>query len=214
MSEPVTGFNAWAALPTGDQSEFLQIVMEIKQKQNSKNVSLDIFRNQIQTFIHFIDRDMNTRAFKSMLIGIAFIGPYMCTNTKIFATILGRSKSSINNSLKDIGYTAIKNERVRQKILDITLPNITAQQAKQWSVRATTSTALCFKTTFSSPFMPKLNSSYFSADKDKTVPLEIEAQPESTNDPNQDQSTNDQLASYSIIESLCDSNEFYDEWYE
>ena len=208
MSEPVTGFNAWAALPTSDQSEFLKIVMNIKQKQNSKNVSIEIFRNQIQTFIDFIDINMETRAFKSMLIGIAFVGPYMCTNTKIFAPILGRSKSSINNSLKDTGYAAIKNERVRQRILDITLPNLTAHQSKQWSVRATTNNDICFKTKFTSPLMPKLNTAFFSADKNKNEPLELE---NGNSENTTNESTTDQLTSYSIIESLCDYD-FYEEW--
>ena len=98
----------WERLPNEDRAEFLRLRNQLHsyQKPTGKDPRVVTFRKELLAVLKFIERDEAHREERSILTGIAFAGPFICVNTRLLKSFLGRCKSSINGSLQMIGYTS------------------------------------------------------------------------------------------------------------
>jgi hypothetical protein len=58
--------------------------------------------------LKFLEYSESHREERCILAGIAFAGPFICVNTRLLKSFLGRCKSSINGGFQQMGYVAIK----------------------------------------------------------------------------------------------------------
>lgn len=138
-----------------EKAEFLQLRDQFHQNQkvSLKDRRLASFSSELQAVLNFTEKSDDYRENKCILIGIAFAGPFICVNTRQLKTFLGRCKSSINGSLQQLGYVALRTKsKARNCVLSV-LPALTneANLLRQWSVRCASEDA---KFCFISRFMP------------------------------------------------------------
>lgn len=161
LGELVSGDNSWAELSQTDQIEFfaLKKYFNTYKKPYGKDVRSQVFRRELFILLSYIDKDLSKRASKCKIIGISFLGPFICTNTSLLANFIGRSKSSINAGLQQLGLFAVKDKNICRQVLGITMPQLTGNTfMKQWSVRAVSENSpFCYLTRFTSPLTPSLN---------------------------------------------------------
>ncbi|EAX89321.1 hypothetical protein TVAG_017700 [Trichomonas vaginalis G3] len=177
MVESVSGDNPWETLSQLDQREFFSLknYFSTYKKPYGKDIRSEVFRRELFILLSYIDKDMSKRSSKCKIIGISFVGPFVCTNTKLLSNFIGRSKSSINAGLQQIGFYAVKDKKICRQVLGITMPTLTGNTyMKQWSVRAVSDNAkFCFLTRFVHPETPLINSD--SLDKpSEPMPIEEE----------------------------------------
>ena len=151
--------NHWNQLTAEDQATFRQLHLHFlqQQKEHMKDRKTSFFFNDILCLMKFIDYTVLRRDDRAICTGLAFSGPFACVNTQQLKVILGRCKSSINNSFQQIGYDAVKNKtKSREAVLAI-IPSLIAEQntLRKWTVRCVSETATCcFLSYYHAPQLP------------------------------------------------------------
>jgi len=154
--------DSWSTLPLSDQNFFFQLRHHFHhyKKPTGRDKRIEAFRTEILLCLHFIDKDMINRANRSRLIGMSIIGPFIIINTRILRMFLGRSKSSINGGLQQLGYVAVRNKVKAKQCMIQAIPTLESELSfmKQWSVRASSKNSLfCFLSKFPCKSIPEIN---------------------------------------------------------
>jgi hypothetical protein len=157
--EPGYQANLWASLPAEDQCDFLRLQKWCRSGEDRQQL---MFRSQIEQIRNFVDRRSTQVQERSIIVGVCFSGGVICSNTRRVKTLLGRSKTSINNGFVSIGYVAA-NAKV-QKILFSLLPQLQfcPGAARQWRVRYADNQAMrrLLPTPIITPVVPRLSLGY------------------------------------------------------
>jgi hypothetical protein len=128
----------WTNLSSDDdQREFLRLRGTFRGQspahvRDRRTVS---FSQELVTLLQFIERSPIGCEERSLLVGVAFAGPFVCVNTRQLKTLIGRCKSSINGSFHQLGYYSVK-AKANNCLLSI-LPSLVKEAAlmRQWTVR-------------------------------------------------------------------------------
>lgn len=154
--------NHWTALSREDQSSFMQLHLHFirQQKEHMKDRRNNTFFNDIQCLLQFIEYSPIRKDDRAICVGLACSGPFVCVNTQQIKIILGRCKSSINNSFQMIGYEAVKTKgKSRDAILAI-IPALSNEQntLRKWTVRcASEASTCCFVSRFQMVNLPLIS---------------------------------------------------------
>ncbi|OHS93058.1 hypothetical protein TRFO_12071 [Tritrichomonas foetus] len=151
--------NHWNQLTSEDQATFKQLHIHFlqQQKEHIKERKTSFFFNDVLMLMKYIDYTALRRDDRAICTGLAFSGPFACVNTQQLKIILGRCKSSINNSFQQIGYDAVKNKsKSREAVLAIIPSLITEQNTlRKWTVRCVSENATCcFLSYYRAPQLP------------------------------------------------------------
>lgn len=162
--------NHWGLLSSEDQSAFRQLHVHFiqQQKDHIKDRRNNCFFNDILCLMNFIDYSSIRRDDRAICVGLAFSGPFVCVNTQQLKTILGRCKSSINNSFQQIGYDAVKNKSKSKEAVLAIIPSLIAEQntLRKWTVRCASETAnCCFYSIYHTPQLPFISDEDLYDDK-------------------------------------------------
>lgn len=146
----------WEKLSHKEKVEFIEIRKRFHQNQktSTKDRRSISFSDEIQMVLNFTEDSDISRENKSILIGIAFAGSFICVNTRQLKNFLGRCKSSINGSFQQMGYVAVKTKsKARSCILSV-MPSLSTENylLRQWSVRYASDGA---KISFTPKFIPE-----------------------------------------------------------
>ena len=174
----------WNSLTTDDRTEFskLRTSFHQAQKSSSKDPRLVSFSNELHTIIRFIDRAKTGQEGRSIISGVAFAGPFICVNTRQLRDFLGRCKSSINGSLQQLGYVALRTKSKARACLLTVMPSLVDDQnnLRQWTVRyASREARSCFVTSQRFPQLPQVTEDDLNDDhrEPEPTPVRIESAP-------------------------------------
>jgi hypothetical protein len=98
---------------------------------------------------------MDTRA---LLVGIFFAGPGICVNIRQLQFFMAHSKSSLNGSFQQIGFTSVKAKSKARDFVLAALPFLQRDQflLKQWTVRYNPNPEVWFESSFPHEQLPDL----------------------------------------------------------
>jgi hypothetical protein len=145
-------------LSADDQREFLQLRGRFRDqsKGHPRDRRTVSFSQDLIMLLQFIERSPIGCEERSLLVGAAFAGPFICANTRRLKALIGRCKSSINGSFHQLGYYSVK-AKANDCLLSI-LPSLIKETAlmRQWTVRcASEDSAFCFVTRYRrGPILP------------------------------------------------------------
>lgn len=128
-------FCFWKLLSDEDKEEYRRMKKEfISNSSNRHGVTLSNDLNRIQSFN---ERNKENWEIRSIVSGVYFDPKqqYICVNTGQLKSLLGRCKSSINNSFQFLGYSSAKN-KIKQTVSSA-LPSLAhdASLLRQWTMR-------------------------------------------------------------------------------
>ena len=143
--EPTLPLSYWNSLSHEDRAEFIKLRNQLheSQKTSVKDRRLVSFSNEMTSIHAFLERSDVGHEQRSVLAGVAFAGPFICVNTRQLKSFLGRCKSSINGSLQQLGYVAVRTKsKARTCVLSI-LPSLANEPnlLRQWTVRGASNDA-------------------------------------------------------------------------
>ncbi|OHT05588.1 hypothetical protein TRFO_26584 [Tritrichomonas foetus] len=159
----------WSKLSQEDKNEFQRLRAHFHQSQkvSSKDPRLVSFSNELHSVLKFIERSEQGRECRTILTGVAFAGPFICVNTRLLKSFLGRCKSSINGSFQQLGYVAIKTKSKARSCVLAIMPTLINDQniLRQWTVRCASEDAkFCFVTSLVSLQLPVVTSDDLNED--------------------------------------------------
>jgi hypothetical protein len=163
LKPPDTGLPPcyWGSLSQEDKTEFIKLRTRLHQNQKSslKDRRLVSFSNEMLAILGFLERTESCREQRSILAGISFAGPFICVNTRQLKSFLGRCKSSINGSLQQLGYIAVRTKsKARACVLSV-MPSLANERSllRQWTVRGASDEArFCFISRFQPETLPTI----------------------------------------------------------
>ena len=128
-------FHFWEQLSEEDKEEYIKMRKEfINNSSNRHGISLSNDLNRIQSFN---ERNKENQEIRSIVSGVYFSpnNQYICVNTGQLKSLLGRCKSSINNSFQYMGYSTAKN-KIKQTVSSALPPLANdASLLRQWTMR-------------------------------------------------------------------------------
>ncbi|OHT09373.1 hypothetical protein TRFO_21674 [Tritrichomonas foetus] len=139
----------WSKLTQDEKNEYARLKshFSLQQKSAIKDRRTVSFASEMNSILSFIESSPNGRENRSLIVGIAYAGPFVCVNTRTLKGFVCRCKSSINGSFQQIGYVSIKNKQKTRICILSLLPSIEKDPAtlRQWTVRYAGEDALmCF----------------------------------------------------------------------
>lgn len=164
----------WNALTQDDKEEYFRLKKSFHRGQqnpisqkfcnqcNNRDQRIPNFYNELATTLQYIERDDIHREERSIICGIAFAGPYICVNTRQLKNFLGRCKSSINGSLQQMGYVALRTKAIARNCITIIIKPLRREIAllRQWTVRGASDKAeTCFVSSFPAHLLPDISNS-------------------------------------------------------
>jgi hypothetical protein len=161
----------WDRLPADDKSEFIRLrnqLHQIQQSPSGKDPRVVNFRKELNTVLRFLERSESQREERCILCGIAFAGPFICVNTRLLKSFLGRCKSSINGGFQQMGYVAIKTKTKARACLVAVMRSLTNDPAllRQWTVRGASMAAeVCFVSSFPVALLPDIKQADLNNDR-------------------------------------------------
>lgn len=180
----------WGNLSQADKTEFQRLRANFYQNQRTscKDKKIVTFSNELLSILKYIEHSEAGRENRTVMVGVCFAGPFIGVNTRQLKNFLGRCKSSINSSLQQLGYVALKTKsKARTCILSI-LPCLINDQniLKQWTIRCASEDAqFCFVTSLRKLQLPvitkeDLGEDSHSANQNSSPTLPIGAIPRQT----------------------------------
>lgn len=132
----------WNMLSLEDRGEYHRLKNQFNQMQRGayKDRKPNNFVNDIIALIGYINRSESKKQERSLMVGLAFSGPYICVNTRQLKSVVGRCKSSINGSFQQLNYTALKTKQKAKECIQSLFPSYTGDTGtlRQWTVRCVT----------------------------------------------------------------------------
>lgn len=153
--------NYWSVLSQDDKDEFMRLrsTFQHGQKISSKDRRIVTFSKELNLLIRYLERSTENLEARCVLIGVCFVGPYVCVNTRQLKSFLCRCKSSINGSFQQLGYVALRTKAKARECVITALPSLQSNQniLRQWTVRyASEDIRVCFFMSFSHVGMPPI----------------------------------------------------------
>ena len=153
--------NYWSVLSQDDKDEFMRLrsTFQHGQKISSKDRRIVTFSKELNLLIRYLERSSENLEARCVLIGVCFVGPYVCVNTRQLKSFLCRCKSSINGSFQQLGYVALRTKAKARECVITALPSLQSNQniLRQWTVRyASEDIRVCFFMSFSHVGMPPI----------------------------------------------------------
>ena len=153
--------NYWSVLSQDDKDEFMRLrsTFQHGQKISSKDRRIVTFSKELNLLIRYLERSPENLEARCVLIGVCFVGPYVCVNTRQLKSYLCRCKSSINGSFQQLGYVALRTKAKARDCVTTALPSLQNNQniLRQWTVRyASEDIRVCFFMSFSHVNMPPI----------------------------------------------------------
>ncbi|EAX95953.1 hypothetical protein TVAG_077950 [Trichomonas vaginalis G3] len=160
----------WNALSQDDKIEFqrLRTLFHKNQKTSTKDRRLVSFSNELQTVLKYLEHSASGRENRTILVGVCFAGQFICVNTRQLKNFLGRCKSSINGSLQQLGYVALKTKSKARTVVLSIIPSLAndANVLRQWTVRVASNDAqICFLSSIRSIQLPTITDEDINDDK-------------------------------------------------
>ena len=122
-------------LSNNDKEAFDILKDSFSQNRTTKRFSS--FSYEIQAIINYINRKIEDKEKRSLACGFAYLGLFICVNTKLLKYLIGRCKSSINNGFQQFGYVSVKTKDRSHSCLQQILPSLDPEAVlnRQWTVR-------------------------------------------------------------------------------
>jgi hypothetical protein len=138
---PVADFAAsFGVLSPGDYEEFVRLQQSFSRDPTSTpthrgSVS---FRSELMSIIDFVDRRPEGRELRACATGLIRVSSYLCVNTSVLKKLVHRCKSSINSSLQQLGYCAVKIRPCDNSLLASALASLLRAPTfgRQWTIRS------------------------------------------------------------------------------
>jgi hypothetical protein len=151
----------WNLLSQEDKTEFVKLRTQFHrgQKPISKDVRMVSLRRELLIVLGFLERGEENMEVRAILTGICFVGPVVCVNTRQLKNFLGRCKSSINGSLQQMGFVALRTKAKARSCVAALLQSLKNQQEmlRQWTVRYTSHLSqFCFVSSFPRDRLPEI----------------------------------------------------------
>jgi hypothetical protein len=177
LRPPDTGLPSgyWNSLSQEDKTEFLKLRNRLHQNQKTsvKDRRLVSFSNEMLAILGFLERSDSCHEQRSILVGVSFAGPFICVNTRQLKSFLGRCKSSINGSLQQLGYIAVRTKsKARACVLSV-MPSLANERnlLRQWTVRGASDDAhFCFISRFQPEPLPTITADDLNEER-KPMPI-------------------------------------------
>jgi hypothetical protein len=146
----------WMTVSQDDRREYLRLrtLFTDQGRQHSKDRRSVSFSQDMLRILRFIERSPIGGEQRSILVGVAFAGPYICVHTRQLKLLIARCKSSININFQNLGYVSVKSKH-SQWIAAI-LPSLSRDIGllRQWTVReASPNAQFCFVGNNRAPFL-------------------------------------------------------------
>lgn len=151
----------WNILSQDDRNEYLRLRQSFHngQKVSSKDRRIATFRKELNIVLQYLERSPENMEARCILIGVCFVGPLICVNTRQLKAFLSRCKSSINGSFQQLGYVALKTKAKARNCCIAVLPSLQNYQTvlRQWTVRVAGDEAqFCFVSSFPFVGLPEI----------------------------------------------------------
>lgn len=180
--DPSLPLTYWNQLTQEDKIEFIKLRNAIHQNQKPSSIIKDrrlaTFSNELVMILKYIEHNEVGREVRSILTGISFAGPFICVNTRQLKSFVGRCKSSINGSLQQLGYMAVRTKSKARSCVLACMPILSSDSnlLRQWTVRGASENALfCFVSNFQPNPMPILQPDDLNEDKKNTPVIKIQS---------------------------------------
>jgi hypothetical protein len=140
-----TAWRQWLLLSEADRARYTNLRTQFQSRVDVHERRSTCVARELRTLLGFIDTEPLGFENRCILAGVVFAGRLICVNTRQLSKVLGRSKTSLNAALLDLGYSAMDSRaQVRDCILRL-LPSMAKEpeSLRQWSVRVASEDALC-----------------------------------------------------------------------
>ena len=138
--------HTWNKLSKDDQIEYIKLRLKFHQQQRSsgKDSRVASFHSELLTTRNYIERRQHGKEERSIICGVCFAGRYICINTRLLKYFLGRCKSSINGSIQQMGYVALKTKTKAKNCILAVMHSLVddANNLRQWTVRCISDNAM------------------------------------------------------------------------
>lgn len=164
----------WNILSQEDRSEYLRLRQSFHngQKISSKDRRIVTFRKELNIVLQYLERSPENMEARCILIGVCFVGPLICVNTRQLKSFLSRCKSSINGSFQQLGYVALKTKAKARSCCVAVLPSLQNHQTvlRQWTVRVAGEEApFCFVSSYKYVDLPEITDEDLFDEKPKPI---------------------------------------------
>lgn len=164
----------WNILSQDDRNEYLRLRQSFHngQKISSKDRRIVTFRKELNIVLQYLERSPENMEARCILIGVCFVGPLICVNTRQLKSFLSRCKSSINGSFQQLGYVALKTKAKARSCCVAVLPSLQNHQTvlRQWTVRVAGDDApFCFVSSYSYVGLPEITEEDLFDEKPKPI---------------------------------------------
>lgn len=161
----------WSSLTLEDQNEFFRIRSELHESQNTpqKDKRAILFPAELSLVLYFTERSPAGVEDRSIAVGAAFAGPFICVNTSQFKSFLGRCKSSVNGCFHQMGYVALRTKSKARECILSCLPSLAHDPSalRRWTVRCPSDDSpVCFFSRYINlALTPKISASDLCIDR-------------------------------------------------
>lgn len=164
----------WNILSQDDRNEYLRLRQSFHngQKISSKDRRIVTFRKELNIVLQYLERSSENMEARCILIGVCFVGPLICVNTRQLKSFLSRCKSSINGSFQQLGYVALKTKAKARSCCVAVLPSLQNHQTvlRQWTVRVAGEDApFCFVSSYKYVDLPEITDEDLFDEKPKPI---------------------------------------------
>lgn len=163
----------WCLLTPWEREEYLRLMNSFRHgpKITSKDRRLITFTNELNLLHDYLESSPNNLEQRCLMVGLCFVGPIVCVNTRQLKAFLNRCKSSINGSFQQLGYVAMKSKAIARECVLSALPMLNSHQfiLKQWTARYASDNALfCMISSFMHKSMPVVLPEHLFIEKPKS----------------------------------------------
>ena len=129
------------ALSPDDRAAFRELKSFFQKNKVSSSTCFrhhSSFRDELDRILKFVNRSTEHRQARALMSGVIQGNSFICVNSRQLQILMGRSKSSVNNCLQQLGYSSMKPESKSKSFLLSTLPILLkdASLFRQWTVRS------------------------------------------------------------------------------
>jgi hypothetical protein len=143
----------WYQITQDERQEYLRLRTAFRdQNKLSKDHRTRTFSEELHMLLEFIERSRDGGEGRSIILGLAFAGQYICVNTRQMSHLFGRCKSTINGCFQQIGYISMKTKWM--ECVAAVLPSLAGDPSslRQWTARyASEEAAFCFLSRLPAP---------------------------------------------------------------
>lgn len=127
-------------LPSAERERFENLTTFLRNpgSRYQRFKKLEILQDQLNAIRDFVIKHNAYDYKRALLCGVYFLEDCICVNNRKLSQLLGKSKSSINTSLSELGYNRNLSSNEEQMKLFEALPQLKhmLDESKQWTIRA------------------------------------------------------------------------------